>query len=182
MVKLEDNPPILYPLTEDISDIYGQWWVARTKSRHEKALARTFENWDIPYFLPLVEKVSRRKGRKLTSYLPLFSGYIFFSGNEEEQYKAMTTDRIAQVIKVVDQESFINDLTQVHQAIKLGAALDPYPKLKAGTRCRVISGPFLGLEGILLKQKNQSRLFLKVEMLGQGATVEIDSDQLEPVE
>lgn len=181
MLKLEDNPPILYPETSEITDIYGQWWVAHTKSRNEKALAQALRHWDIPYFLPQIEKVSRSRNRIVKSMLPLFSGYLFFSGDDDARYRALTTNRIANIIVVIDQQGFISDLVQIHKAMKSGVKLDPHPHLKAGMPCRVIAGPLMGLEGILLRKKAGNRLLLKVEILGQGASMEIDADMLEPL-
>ena len=65
MLKLSDNPPILYPEYETIEEIEGQWWVAKTKSRNEKALAQALLHMEIPYFLPLRQKVYKRRGRVL---------------------------------------------------------------------------------------------------------------------
>ena len=182
MLKLEDNPPILYPETSEITEIYGQWWVAHTKSRNEKALAQILRRWDIPYFLPQIEKISRGRGRHSKSMLPLFSGYVFFSGNHDTRYQAMTTNRIANIIEVIDQNGLIKDLAQIHKALSSGVQLDPHPHLKAGMACRIIAGPLMGLEGILIRKKSVSRLILKVEILGQGAGMEIDADMLEPLE
>ena len=182
MLKLEDNPPILYPVSDEIPTTYGQWWVAHTKSRNEKALAQNLLQHEIPYFLPLVEKVTKRSGRTFKSMLPLFSGYLFFSGDHETRQKAMTTNRIAQVIEVIDQASLIRDLNQIHKALTSGIKLDPHPHLKTGTVCRVVAGPLMGLEGVLIQKRSVSRLILKVDLLGQGASMEIDADLLEPLE
>ena len=182
MLKLEDNPPILFPETTEISEISGKWRVARTKSRNEKALAHALLRWNIPYFLPLIEKVTRRQGRSQKTLLPLFGGYLFFCGDQDDRQKALTTNRIAQVIEVVDQSVLIRDLTQIQKALSQGARLDPCPHLKSGMRCRVTSGVFAGLEGILVRKKNLSKLLLNIEMLGQAASLEIDSDLLEPAE
>ena len=182
MLKLEDNPPLLYPVSSEITDNYGQWWVAHTKSRNEKALAQSLLRWEIPYFLPLVEKISKRSSRTFKSMLPLFSGYLFFSGDHEARLQAIASNRIAQVIEVVDQQGLIRDLDQIHRALTSGIKLDPHPHLKAGMVCRVVAGPLMGLEGVLLQKKSVSRLILKVDMLGQGASMEIDADLLEPVE
>ena len=182
MLKIEDNPPILHPAFEDLKEIQGQWWVARTKSRHEKVLAQAFLKWDIPYFLPLIEKVSKNKGRVQKSMLPLFGGYLFFCGNEEIHYRAMTTNRIAQNIRVLDHDGFIDDLVNIKLAISSGLAVETYSDLVTGKRCRVIAGPLMGIEGVVIKRKNLSRIIIQIDMLGQAASVEVDLALLESVE
>ncbi len=181
MLKLEDNPPILYPARDSLAEIEGLWWVAHTKARNEKALAKFLGKQEIGYFLPLREKLAVRKGRRYKALLPLFSGYVFFNGNEDSRYTALTSNRIAQVIKVVDQPKLVHELTQIHLALTKGARLDPHPHLKEGDLCRVIAGPMKGMEGILLRKKNQIKLILQVDILGQAAAMEIDADLLEPI-
>ncbi|MCP4708301.1 MAG: hypothetical protein GY869_06735, partial [Planctomycetes bacterium] len=87
-----------------------------------------------------------------------------------------------QVIEVIHQDSLIKDISQIHQALSRGAPLDPHPYLKKGDRCRVISGPLIGAEGILLTKKKLTKIILQIDILGQAAAVEIDADLLEPIE
>jgi len=181
MLKLEDNPPILYPPDSTLPDIEGRWWVAHTKARNEKALAWFLAKQDIAYFLPLRDKLTVRKGRRFKALLPLFSGYVFFNGNEDKRYTALTSNRIAQVIQVADQSKLVYELTQIHLALSKGARLDPHPHLKEGDRCRVTGGPLTGTEGFLLRKKNITKLVLQIDILGQAAAVEIDADLLEPI-
>ena len=179
MLKLEDNPPAIFPEVSDFTDIYGNWWVARTKSRNEKILAQMLCRREIPYFLPLLEKTSKRRGRRIKSLCPLFSGYLFFCGDQEMRLKVLTTNRVVQVIEVVDQDSLVHDLSQIHRALNAGLPIDPHPGLTPGTMCRVIAGPLEGAEGPMLRRKNITRILLQVEILGQAAAVEIDADLLE---
>jgi len=182
MLKITENPPILYPDVASVADISGQWWVAHTKARNEKALAWNLLQAQISFFLPLREKLTVRKGRRYKSLLPLFSGYVFFCGDLQSRHKALTTNRIAQVIDVVDQSRLIHDLSQIHTVLSKGVRLDPHPYLKKGDRCRVTAGPLAGMEGLLLHKKNLTKLVLKVDILGQAASVEIDADLLESIE
>lgn len=69
----------LYP--DDLFERAGvgrPWWVAHVRSRQEKVLARFFRDREVSHYLPQYEKLVRRSGRRFTSYLPLFPGYVFF--------------------------------------------------------------------------------------------------------
>ena len=94
----------------------------------------------------------------------------------------LRTNRVANVIIVKDQEKLLKELIQFEQALRAGAPLTPYKFIKAGQRCRVIAGPLLGLEGIVIQIKNVARLVLQIDMLGQAASVEIDIDLIEPTD
>ncbi len=179
MLKASENPPIISPNAESIRDFIGHWWVAHTKSRNEKALAHDLVHRDINYFLPMSWKVHRRSRRTIRSLLPLFSGYLFFCGNENQRVELLRTNRVANLIEVNDQQNLIDELVQIERALRAGAPLTPYKYIKAGQRCRVIAGPLTDLTGIVVRAKNATRLLLQIDMLGQATSVEIDIDMLE---
>lgn len=182
MLKISENPPMTWPEAETIADFDGQWWVAHTKSRNEKALAHDLIRREVSYFLPMSWKVSRRSRRTTKSLLPLFAGYVFCCGKEDERLEILRTDRVANMIEVTDQERLIKELLQIEQALKAGAPLTPHKYLKVGQKCRVTAGPLLGLEGVVTQTKGAVRLILQVDMLGQAASVEIDMDMIETLD
>lgn len=162
-----------------MSTFDGTWWVAHTKSRNEKALAHDLITRDVHYFLPMTWKARKSSRRTIRSLLPLFSGYLFFCGNEDQRIKLLQTNRVSNLIEVVDQELLVEELSQIEKALRAGAPLTPDNYVKVGKKCRVIAGPLMGLEGIVIEAKNATRLVLQVDMLGQAASVEIDVDLLE---
>jgi len=182
LLKVSENPPIIWPEAESISDFQGEWWVAHTKSRNEKALAHDLIRKNMCYFLPMSWKVRRKSRRKIKSLLPLFSGYLFFCGNEDERSELWRTDRVANLIEVKDQEKLLKELLQIEQALQAGAPLIPHKYIKTGQKCRVMAGPLLGLQGVVVKTRGTMRLILQVDMLGQAASVEIDIDMIEVVD
>ena len=179
MLKVSENPPIICPQVESIREFAGQWWVVHTRSRNEKALAHDLISKNISYFLPMSWKVSRRSRRTVRSLLPLFSGYLFFCGQENQRVELLRTNRVANLIEVIDQQILLDELVQIDQALRAGAPLTPHKYIKTGQRCRVIAGPLIGLEGIAVKTKNAIRLVLQIDILGQASSVEIDIDMIE---
>ncbi len=179
MLKVSENPPIIWPQVESIREFVGQWWVVHTRSRNEKALAHDLMSKNVSYFLPMSWKVRRKSRRTIRSFLPLFSGYLFFCGQEDQRVELLKTNRVANLIEVHDQQKLVDELVQIAQALRSGAPLTPHKYLKAGQKCRVISGPLIGLEGIVVRTRGATRLVLQVDMLGQAASVEIDVDLIE---
>ena len=181
MLKLYENPAILTPQVQSLAELTGTWWAAYTKPRFEKALAWALFNHRIGYFLPMREKIVFSGGRKRRMMIPLFTSYVFFCGSERDRYTALTTNRVCQTIEVVDQDGLIEELVNIERALLSKAVIDNYPRLPVGSHCRIISGPMMGIEGVVIKRKDaKARMVLEVTMLGQGAVVEIDSDLLEP--
>ncbi len=182
MLKEQDNPPLVWPEEKVIAEFVGQWWVAHVKARNEKAMAWQLAGKGVPYFLPMIWKVARKHGRTIRSLLPLFPGYIFFCGGENERLEALKTNRTAAILQVVDQGRLVRELTPIETLLKLGKTVLPHDYLKVGQRCRVTAGPLMGAEGLIIQTPNQMRLVLQVEMLGQAASVEIASDMVERIE
>ena len=182
LLKMNENPPVIWPEARSVRDFTGQWWVVHTKSRNEKALAHDLIAKNISYFLPMTMKVSRRSHRTLKSLLPLFAGYLFFCGEEDDRVESLKTNRVVNLLEVTDQEALVKELVRFEQALRVGAPLTPHKYIEKGRWCRVLAGPLLGLEGIVVEHRGATRLVLQIDMLGQAASVEIDVDMIEPIE
>lgn len=182
MLKAADNPPVLSPAGCEIASLPGKWWVAHTKARFEKAFAWELQHRDIPYFLPMATRVHASGGRKWKTVVPLFSGYVFFNGDDQAKAGALSTNRLCQVVRVPDQNQLIAELIGIHRVVQSGLTIHPLASVAAGSRCRVTAGPLQGMEGTLVRTKAHTRFVLHVSILGQGAELEIEPDLLERVE
>jgi len=182
MLKVSDNPPILFPPDASIQSLADPWWVAHTKARCEKQFAWDLHRRTIPYFLPMVSHSIFSGGRKRRGMMPLFPSYVFFAGDDSARLAALVTDRLCQVIDVPDQQSLKRELAALHQAIESGMTIDPYPFAVVGSRCRVRGGPLRGVEGTIIRRDGVDRLVLEVHMLGRGALVEIAPELLEAID
>ena len=158
------------------------WMVLHTKARQEKAVAKYLSAAGVTFFLPLITRVNIIRGRKFRSRVPLFTGYVFLSGDLEDAYAAVSTKRVCQIIQVSDQERLLAELEQIREALDRRAELYRCPFAVVGTRCRVVKGPLMGIEGVVSVELGRNRLALQIQTLGLGAVLEIDADLLEPVE
>jgi len=175
---------VVYPnelLDEDAEDSARRWWAVYTKSRQEKSLARQLVGHEIPFYLPLIPKDNIIRGRRVRSHIPLFGGYLFLFGTDEERVTTLTTNRISRILPVTDQDRLRLDLKIVRDLIETGAPLAIERRLATGTRVRIKTGSFMGIEGIVLKRRGKCRLLVAVTYLQQGVSVEIDDCALEAV-
>lgn len=160
----------------------GRWWLVHTKSRNEKALASALIAMRIGHFLPLVETRRKRAGRISLAEIPLFPGYLFMCGGDDERYATLLTHRAAAVINVADQERLRRELRHVYLVTISRESVDLYPRLCRGRRCRIVRGSLAGLEGIVLRRRGSCRIYVGVEALGQSAELEIDPALLEAID
>lgn len=159
-----------------------RWHVIQTRSRQEKALGRTLSAAGIEHYLPLMKRPRYRRGRKRFVEEPLFASYLFLRGPLEATYAAVATKRVANVIRVTDQDAFVTELKQIRLAIDNGADLRPFRYLTIGRRARVSAGPFRGIEGLIEDWPKADRLVLQIDALGRATSLEIDAGLLEPVD
>lgn len=181
MIKLSDNPPMRYDLADDFTTEGDTWWVAHTKSRFEKALAWDLIRQGTSYFLPMVERTRISSGRKRRVMMPLFPSYVFFCGDEETRYQAMSTNRVCYTLDVHDQDRFVSELSSIGRALDCDAELDVYPHAVVGKCCRVTAGPLENVEGVVVRRGSNARVALEISTLGQAVIMEISADMLEEV-
>jgi transcription antitermination factor NusG len=60
--------------------------------------------------------------------------------------------------------------------------MEPHPYLKVGERVRIKAGLMSGVEGILVRKKNEFRFVLTLEAIMRSVAVEVDANDLELVE
>jgi transcriptional antiterminator RfaH len=165
-------------------DVPGQWWVAHTKPRNEKALALDLRGHGIVHYLPVHRRAtrSRNTGRVTRSIVPLFTGYLFFNGTEQQRYQALTTNRIANTLEVSNQAQLVGELRQIQTALAGEADLKWSGRVRVGDWARVVAGPLFGLEGIVQHRLSRLRLVLNVRMLSQSVSVEVPYDMIERID
>lgn len=169
------------PRAESASD--EQWWVLHTRPRAEKSLARRLLSAECNYFLPLLTRPSRqgRKARRPDSHVPLFPSYVFLHGCREARLSALSTNLVVQVLEVVDQDRLFNDLSNVHRLMTSEAPLTPEDHLLPGTLVEITHGAFTGLRGKVLRRGSSWHLFVEVNFLKCGVSVEIEQWMIKPL-
>ena len=181
-LTIEQNPDQTFPANILEEPVNGTtWWIAHTKSRREKTLANFLSSKNIGYYLPLIKKRQTSNKRERYSFMPLFSGYMFFKGSKEERYEAFTSNQIARIIEVKDQDVLLNELARTQKALSAGGPVYPYDFLAKGQKVRVSFGPMKGIEGIITEKKGQYRLILNVATISQSFAIDVEADMVETI-
>jgi transcription antitermination factor NusG len=180
--------PALYPsdLWDHIApggdDGPSRWWCLYTRPRQEKATARYLLAHQVPYYLPLVVHESRTPGgRKIRSIVPLFPGYLFLYGDKRQRVEGLKGNTLVDVLEVPDQVGLERDLRQIHRLLSSGLPVVPELSHPVGTNVRIVTGPFLGMVGVVVRRDNSDRFVAVVQLLGRGAAVALQDWQVERV-
>lgn len=166
---------------ELFGDATGDWFVLHCKSRQEKALADDLSAMRVPHYLPVLRQVRYHGRRKAVVEAPLFPGYLFLRGTLDQAYVADRTRRVANIIKVPNQQQIDWELGNLWLALAKEAPVVEFPYLQKGIKVEVRSGPFRGLQGIVQDRLSRQRIMLQIDMLGRGVSLEIDGALLEPL-
>jgi len=131
--------------------------------------------------LPLYTTSRRWKDRIKELSLPLIPGYVFFRGGLDRRLDLLSTSGVHSLLRSGDQIAVIPEpeIQAVRQIVRSRVQAEPHPFLKCGDRIRVKFGPLAGIEGILIRKKDQFRLVLSVEALNRSIVVEIDGTEVE---
>jgi transcriptional antiterminator RfaH len=162
------------------ADGAGRWWVAHTRPRAEKSLARKLPGAGVPFYLPLYEHRRRSAGRTLTSFLPLFPGYVFLVADPDGYAAVMRTDLAVRLLPVEDQSRLADDLRRVHLLITSGEPLNPEVGWEPGLPVEVVGGPLAGLTGTVIRRGPRARIVVEVQLLRQGVSVEVEAWMIRP--
>jgi transcription antitermination factor NusG len=58
--------------------------------------------------------------------------------------------------------------------------IEPHPYLTVGERVRIKAGVMAGVEGVLVRKKNDLRVVLSLDAIMRSVAVEVDADDIEP--
>lgn len=159
------------------------WWAVYTRHQHEKVVAGMLSAKGFEVFLPLYESTRRWKDRSKVLLLPLFPCYLFLRGEHHRRLQAVTTPGVHMILCNGEHVATVPEaeIQAIRKTVEGSFRVEPHPFLKCGERVRVKRGTLEGVEGILIRKKNQYRLVLSVGILSQSVGVEIDASDVEPV-
>lgn len=163
-------------------DTARNWFAVFTAPRHEKRVEAHFLLRKIENFLPVYRKEREWKdGSKGMLQLPLFPSYIFVRIGCGQRIPVLEVPGVISIVSgpkaLAVPDSYIDFLREGLRRGKIG----PHPYLTAGTRVRIRSGMMAGMEGVLVRKKNNFRVVLTLEMIMSSVTVEVRMEDLELV-
>ena len=169
----------------DMQHITQKWFAVYTAPCHEKRVAQQLSLREVEYFLPLYHVRRHWKdGSKVHLALPLFPGYIFVHIGRKERVRVLEVPKVVSIVQGLNREPAPlrdSDIESLRAGLQVLPA-EPHPFLAVGQRARIRSGPLAGKEGVLVRKKNSTRLIITLDLIMQSIALEIDADNLEPLD
>jgi transcription antitermination factor NusG len=133
-------------------------------------------------FLPLYQRISQWKDRRVCLQVPLFAGYVFVRLDLRERLRVLEVPGLVRRIGFGAQPAEVahEEIDGIRNSLRLKLRAEPYPYLSLGQRVRIDRGPLQGTEGILVRRKNCFRLVLSVALIQRSMAVEVDAADVFP--
>jgi transcription antitermination factor NusG len=158
------------------------WNVLRTRSRQENVVERALLQKNISAFVPRFPKPKQNRAKSGKSSMPLFPGYVFVKPAPTQVYSLKFIPRSCGLLMGRNGPGVIRQQEMESINILLDSSLPiDLHGLMPGTPVRVVVGPLSGVEGELVRIRNQHRLVLNTTILGQAVSVEINADDVQKV-
>jgi len=137
-------------------------------------------------FLPRVDVWSRRRGVRRLIKAPMFPSYLFLQHPmDKETYVEVT--RARGLVRVLGERW--DRLAEIpHREVQAIQRIDaaccpvlPFPYLREGQRVRIVGGPLIGVEGLLVESRpTKGLLVLSVHLLQRSVAMSVDATTVVP--
>lgn len=160
------------------------WYAVYTGVNFERLVAGALEAQGFEVFLPLLKGWDRK--RRVLIWKPAFPRYLFVHCHLTPMaWRVIKKTRGVLCLLGTETPTPIpeEEIRSVRLAIqKTDGEVEGHPFLKVGDKVIVVSGPLKGVIGYLMEVRNQHKLLVGVELLGQAVTVTIDACLVRPLE
>jgi transcription antitermination factor NusG len=158
----------------------AKWFAVYTATHHEKRVRDHLSRRQVEAFLPLYQAPRRwKKSAPATLELPLFPNYIFVRISVEDRVSVLGTPGIFSFVgsKQNAWELPEREIEALRQGIRERHA-EPHEYLVVGQRARVKNGVLAGLEGVIVRRKNNLQIVLSLDNIMRSIAIEVDASEL----
>jgi transcription antitermination factor NusG len=158
------------------------WFALQVRTRHETAIAGFLEAKGYEQFVPLYDIKKRWSDRIKVTQAPLFPGYLFCRLDPQYRLPVLKTPGVIQIVGSNRIPAPIDEveIQAIQTLVASGLQTQPWPFLAVGDQVRIETGCLRGMDGIVVKLKENYRLVVSVTLLRRSVAVEIDSALVEP--
>ena len=156
------------------------WYAAYTSANHEKRVAQQLAWRSVEHFLPVYESVRPWKDRRVRLQLPLFPGYVFVRLALRDRLHVLQVPGVARLVGFDGRPTPVTaeDIEAIRACLAGNRDVQPHPYVRCGQRVLVLSGPLAGFSGIVVRQKNRTRVVVSFDVLERSVAVEVDDSDL----
>jgi transcription antitermination factor NusG len=160
-----------------------RWYAVYTCAHREKRVADQLINHGVDHFLPRYESVRKWRDRSVRLQLPLFPGYVFVHLALRDRLQVLQVPGVVKLVGFNGQPEPLpeSDITGIRNVLMSAYHIEPHSYIEVGRRVRVLNGPLIGMEGIVVRRKNRTRLVISLDLIQRSVSVEVSEMNLDVV-
>jgi transcription antitermination factor NusG len=155
-------------------------FAVRVRTRGEEYVANLLRQKDFQVLAPTYTELRRYSDRVCRVTSALFPGYIFVRMDNRDLMRLLSTVGVSYVVRNGETSgSLSSQETRAIEALCKGREFrEPCSYLRVGQRVRIESGPFMGVEGVLVKVQDVGRVVITVDSLCSSVSVQIEPNRI----
>ena len=163
-----------------------QWVALYTNSRAEKKTAQTLQNAGYEVYLPL-QRIRRQWSDRWKSVeVPLINSYIFAKIRARDVAPVRTSAGVVCIVSWHGKPAVIPDreIDAIQRLMDAQAAIHVKntSQLKRGAKVRILEGPFVNMEGMLVSDCEEGNFCVSISGLDFALMTTIEESILVPAE
>lgn len=157
-----------------------KWYVLYTRPKYERKIADNMEALNCQYYLPTITVARKWSDRVKKVCEPLFKNYIFVRTALSNKALFLQLAGVIRFVSIdgkpvpVDEQ----EIASIALLVDHQHTLEYESHTAYGDRIRVIGGVFSGVEGMVLKKLGKTRLLVRMPLLNQAISVEVDREDV----
>jgi len=155
----------------------AKWYPLYTKSRHEKKAYENLIKAGYEAFLPLRKSERKWSDRKKIIDVPLIPSYVFSRFSRSEMNEVLKIYGISRYIKFNGKPAYVrdNEIELLKKALETDNEINTMDSnLKKGSIVEIMSGPFKGFSGRVIRSSGNKKLVIELEAINQTFCVTLD--------
>ena len=164
----------------------NSWYLIYTKPRQELVAQENLERQGYMTYLPRIERIKKRHGKRLKTIEAFFPRYLFISLNKttDNWSSIRSTIGVANMVRfsqfpAVVPDSLISQL--MHQENPDSGFHEEEAGFVKGSKVRITEGALSGYEGMFEAQTGEERVIILLNVMGNLSNVKVDIDSVESV-
>jgi transcription antitermination factor NusG len=157
-----------------------KWYVLYTRHNYTRKIAEAIQLASGEYFMPMRKVLRKWSDRVKKMEEPLFLNYLFVRTSLSQKTKLLEIDGVQKFVSLDGKPVPVPENTIEQLKLMLGESkqVDSESYLQPGDKVKITSGVFSGIEGTLIRRKNEVRLMVRLPLLKQAISVELSSHDL----
>lgn len=154
-----------------------RWYPVYCRPNKEKMFFNACENQGITCHMPEMLRHRITRGKRIITPVPMFTGYVFVCTTRQQNWAVKQSKFVLRVLPVEEyhEQQLISELNiiRIFENLARTNKVEVRPDFVPGKKVVISQGMLQGIEGTVVKRKNEVEIIVKLEFLGYSlATIE----------